>query len=382
MKSQNQILKFDVCLVSFSHPKNDARTLNLLRTIAKMRFSVCLIAFGEESDKSLFQELENVTFIPILESHKEKLWQRYLEFKNNTKQYLKLKAEFFIACDLYALPLARKLAFKSKAKLIYDSREIYSQLGTLSSQPVKQKILALIEKYLIVGVDEVLVSCDLDAKYLKKHFMHSVPYTTILNLPPYQKLENQNIIRDKYKIPNEKTILIYQGWLLEGRGIEEAIDSLEFLPNCILCIFGKGENENNLSEFAQSKSWSKQIIFCGTIPYDNLLNYTASADIGLALFKPISLSYINSLPNKLFEYIMAQIPVISTNLPAIEPIFAEYHIGKLVNKELNAKELSEAISEIIQNKKDNNFVYNLTDASQKYSYEAQENKIKALFDRK
>ena len=64
--------------------------------------------------------------------------------------------------------------------------------------------------------------------------------------------------------------------------------------------------------------------------YLNLLEITSSADIGIALIKPLSISYRYALPNKLFEYAAAGIPSLASNLPNMQYYIKKYNLGKTV----------------------------------------------------
>jgi glycosyltransferase involved in cell wall biosynthesis len=133
----------------------------------------------------------------------------------------------------------------------------------------------------------------------------------LLSHIPFQKPSCKIDFREEYGIPADKIILLYQGVLLEGRGIPLIMRTMRQVENSVLLILGDGEQKHNFQKLATELGVNDRIIFAGTIQQSELINYTAGADIGLSLIENISISYYHALPNKLFEDIMAGLPVLS-----------------------------------------------------------------------
>ena len=116
----------------------------------------------------------------------------------------------------------------------------------------------------------------------------------------------------------------------------------------------------------------------GAIKHENLINYTAGADIGLALIENISLSYYYALPNKLFEYIIAQIPVLVTELPQMEEIVNKYEVGEVLLND-TANELSKVLTKmIIQKDLLQKYKENCKIAAKELNWEVEFSKVKNL----
>jgi glycosyltransferase involved in cell wall biosynthesis len=119
---------------------------------------------------------------------------------------------------------------------------------------------------------------------------------------------------------------------MKGRGIESSIDAVNYLEDYVLVIIGNGGRMlEDLKNLVKKENLEDKVFFQEFVPYNELHQWTCSADIGLSLFEPISLSYKLALPNKLFEYAMAHIPSISTNLPAIYEIVKDYKFSELID---------------------------------------------------
>jgi len=147
--------------------------------------------------------------------------------------------------------------------------------------------------------------------------------------------KKSNYLRSKYNISKTDIILIYQGVLQKGRGVQQMISIIENTENTVGVIVGDGEEEYNYKKYVQNNSLNNRIYFIDSVPYLKLLQITCSADIGLALIRQIGISYQYALPNKLFEYAICGIPCLSSNLPNMKVFIDKYALGLYVNNNLN-----------------------------------------------
>lgn len=374
-------VKYDACFLCLDRLGSNARTLNMARTLVKHGKKVAALCIGSNEDADFFAA-EGIDLYPVKRTDYKKLWMRWSKFAYNAqKHFSEVGARTFWAGDLYSLHTAVQLTKKYRSRLYYDSREIYSALGPLAENPLKQKILSYIEMNLIGAVDEIIVSGPLDEEYLKEYFATEIPFNVIMNLPPYKEKTNHDLIRKIYEIPESSKILIYQGMLLDGRGIMPAIEALQFLEGFYLFIAGEGPSESKILEKAKFMNVSDRVILHGQVPYDDLHDWTCSADLGLALTRPISFSYKMALPNKFFEYCMAHIPTLISDLPASNPIVKERGIGKIVAAGSTARSVAEAIKEIFAPENYENYVKSCRKASKDLCYEAREDLIVGLAEK-
>lgn len=244
----------------------------------------------------------------------------------------KSKANIFFAEDIYSLPFLYFAAKLVNAKIYYDSRELYGFLAGLKDKQFIQRLLQKIEFYFISKVDCVIVTGDMDAEFLhEKYLLKDI--IVLRNLPKFYKPKTRNLLRKKFNIPKEKKILIYQGVILHGRGIKLLLETLKISDNYILVLLGDGEHLEYYQNYAAELSVVNKVIFAGKIEQHELLDFTVSADVGLALIENISLSYYYALPNKLFEYIMAEVPVVVSNMPQMKELVNKYNIGFVLEDE-------------------------------------------------
>jgi len=367
---------YDIIVIAFAKPSQDARLLNIIRTLSEEK-SICLFALDDKGFLS-FSEKHSIKYIPIHLCNSQFLFRKLLRFTFSVKEFSKkVSGSKILASDFYSLSAAASFK-KEHNSFFYDSREIYSALGSLSKSPIKQKILTLIEKSYVKYVDKIIVSGELDADYLKSNLYPDKDYSVIMNLPPYQEVVKSNYIREKYKISDLKKIIIYQGVFLNGRGLKSLINVVEKLNDYVLFAIGDGPLKIDLLNEVSKRNLYDKVIIANAVDYSELHNITCSADIGAALFEPISLSYTLALPNKLFEYILANIPVIATNLPAIKNINNEFQFGELVDNPYDIEEIKQKL--LFINSNTDFYCSNITNASKKYNYNTQIAKVKELFN--
>jgi glycosyltransferase involved in cell wall biosynthesis len=306
----------------------DTRCYNLFNSLNQKGYEVNFIGFDwltenfktQKGRKTIYKL--NKGFLSIL---------FYFNFIYKLKWNLfRSKASIFFAEDIYTLPFVVIFAKMKKAKVIYDSRELFGHLAGLKNRKIIQRIWKWIEIKFITKVDHIIVTGLMDEEYIFDEY--GLENTIVLrNLPVYSKPEKKINLRDKLFIRGDKKILIYQGMIHQGRGLHPTFNILKNLPNCVLVILGSGEYEEYYKDLADEMNLHSQVFFLGKVPQNDILNYTAAADIGLSIIENISLSYHYALPNKLFEYIMAETPVIVSKLPQMMEIVVEFGVGEVVD---------------------------------------------------
>jgi len=251
-----------------------------------------------------------------------------------------------IAGDYFALSAAVSFARRTGARLLYDMREFTFALGPLAKRPLRQKFIEWSERRLLRHVDMITVSGPLDAKVIEDRFRRKAE--VILNVPPYQPALRTDKLRKTFSISANTTVVLYQGVIHHGRGLEPFLRAMPFLPNVHLCVLGDGPAKGALQEISRECGVDDRTHWWASVPYDELHSWTCSADIGLCLIEPISMSYEYALPNKLFEYMMAGVPSLVTDLPALHEMVMREPVGMLVNRTLTPTEIVDAMNRIRQ----------------------------------
>ena len=335
-----------ICIAFLGNALHDSRIVNLTNSLKKDGCRVSVISFDWFISKEDYFRDDLRIF--RLTKGKFSLFF-YINFAVTLlKELINTRADIYFAEDFYTLPFVTIIAKARRAKVYYNSRELYAFLGGLRKRPYLQSIVKFIEKIFIRKADLVLTTGEMDSEFLEKFY--SIKNTLVIrNIPLLQEPSEKIDFRKIYGIGEEKVILLYQGVLLEGRGIPVIMRAMVSLPQTVLVLLGDGEQKNNFKSMSEKLNISDRVIFAGTFSQTQLINYTAAADIGLSLIENISVSYYHALPNKLFEYIMAGLPVLCSNLPQMKKIVEEYCVGEAISIE-DDKMVAAALKRFTENR--------------------------------
>ena len=237
------------------------------------------------------------------------------------------RADILLANDLDTLP-ANFLASKCRRSvLVYDTHEYFTEMAELYNRPFVKKIWRRIENYLFPKVRYILTVNNSIALLYKQKFNKEL--VVVRNIPA---TGNSSDDTANFSFPSNKKILLVQGaGLNENRGMEELIQSLQLISgDFILVIAGSGLLIGQLKQLAEGEL-NKRIFFTGLLTPKQLKQLTKTAWCGFSLDKPININQQASLPNKLFDYIAAGIPVIASNITEVAAIVNEYKVGKIIN---------------------------------------------------
>ena len=285
------------------------------------------------------------------------------------------KCDIYLSNDLDTL-LANFLASKiNKKPIVYDSHELFTETPELINKNFIKSFWVLIEKVCFPNLKYIMTVSEGIASFYKEKYKK--PILVIKNVPFLNKefsnnMESFNLLNFN---ENQKNI-IYQGSLNKDRGISLMIDAMQYV-NANLFLFGGGDLENELKRNVIKKGLNKKIFFIGRVPFQKLKNITNKFDLGLSFEKDTCLSYRFSLPNKIFDYVHAEIPVLASNLPDIFKFINDNHIGEVLMSR-NPKEVANQITIMLNKKK----VYGryLKKAKNNFCWEKEEIKIFNLFN--
>ncbi len=251
----------------------------------------------------------------------------------NIRLFFTLMFESFdllLGNDLDSLP-ANYLASKLKGRpLVYDSHEYFTEVPELVHRPKVQRFWKKIESMIVPKLQYAYTVNESIAELFRKEY--DVDFKSIRNVPEPHRLplRDKGILRRELGLPAEKHIVILQGAGINiQRGAEEAVMAMQYMENTLLLIVGGGDVIPQLKSMVKENGLLDKVRFEGKKNPNELVLFTHSADLGLSLDKDTNLNYRFSLPNKLFDYIQAGIPVLASDLPEIKRIVERYEIGRI-----------------------------------------------------
>ena len=303
----------------------DTRSFNLFKSLKDKNHDVKFFGFDWLTPDFQSIYTEDIVVKKLVKSKLSIFF--YLKFSFNLFfQLLKTKTDIYFASDFYALPFCSIAAILKRKKVFYDSREVYTGLPALNNKKIVKKFFKIIEGFFIKKCDYIVTTGELDSRFIEN--LYNLPTIDVLrNLPlPDQKIIPVNF-KSKFENFDVGKILLYQGIVVTGRGIETYFRVLEKYEKSYLVILGGGEDMDYYKNLADKMGIKNRVHFAGKVKQTELLNYTAGADVGLSLIDNISQNNEYALPNKLFEYLMADIPVIVSDLPQMKAVIDEYKVG-------------------------------------------------------
>lgn len=251
----------------------------------------------------------------------------------NTRLFLYLlfnKADVLVANDLDTLPANYLISKIRGSELYYDSHELFTEVPELVSRPRVQSVWQRIERWILPKISHMYtVNASIAAVYAAKY---KLEVGVVRNVPFRKRIESVTADRKQLGLPEDKKIFIFQGAGINvQRGAEEALQAMQYTTNLMLLFVGSGDVIPFLKEETKRRGLSAVVQFVPRQPMDKLIEYTRVADFGLSLDKDTNLNYRYSLPNKLFDYIQAELPVLVSSLPEVRKIVENYDIGEVAD---------------------------------------------------
>jgi len=316
------------------------------------------------------------------QTHRMKLLFRkgpmfYFEYNFRLFFYLlKSKIDVFVANDLDTLP-ANYLASRIKRKpLVYDSHEYFTEVPELIGRPVVRAIWTGLEKLLVPKVSAAYTVCDSIAEVYRD--LYKVDFKVVRNLPVCSQTKKPDVVE---KTEDQPKIILYQGALNLGRGIEAAIRAITYLEGTELWLAGDGDITKQLAQMVVELKLEDKVKFLGRLPIDRLHKITRKVDLGISLEEDLGLNYRFALPNKLFDYIQAGVPVLVSNLPEMRRVVEHYQIG-IIAETHQRKELAELMKvALFDEEKRLVWKQNLMKAAKELCWENEEEILRQIYMR-
>lgn len=282
------------------------------------------------------------------------------------------KTDAICAIDLDTiLPVFAVTKLRSKI-CIYDAHEYFTEVPEVIRRPLIKKIWEKIANFTIPKIHHCYTVGEALAKELSN--IYKVEFQIIRNVASWKDYNKHLSEKGFYNSDfyTENKILLYQGALNEGRGIEFAVDTMMYLEGYELWLAGEGDLSQFLREYTHEKSLSHKVKFLGMLAPDELREITQKADLGIHFTENLGLSYYYSLANRTFDYIHAGVPAIHPNFPEYQSIISKYAIGEILNGYC-PKTIAKQIIDIVEDKnKSIKYKINCKAAAKEFCWEKEE----------
>jgi glycosyltransferase involved in cell wall biosynthesis len=361
-----------ICMLVSSNVIDDPRVRKAAIIASENSFVVIAIGRHERKRETDYLKIKSYTIDSIKVYKKKevllsKLWERFYFSLVMLKKCYYHKPNIIHANDLDTLPIAYLASLLTKSKLVFDAHEIYTENGMVIKYPFLQKILKLIEKFLISKCNWFICVSYSAAKKYSEMYMIKEPLV-ITNCPFKYKEE----ILSK----NEIFEVLSHGIFVPDRGYEELLKSQKYLDEKKIRIKlrGKGDYKSKLEEIAVAERIPYKV-FENPVHVSEVVRAATKSHIGVVLTKPISINYSLTISNKIFEYINAGLPVIMSDLPEHRILNEKYNFGIIVS-EVTPMAISKEILNLFNDQKlYNNLKSNAIEASNILNWEIESKKL-------
>lgn len=251
---------------------------------------------------------------------------QYFEFNFRLLLYLVFhRADVYLSNDLDTL-LPNFLVSSARGKpLVYDSHEYFTGMAELETRTFKRKAWKMLERWILPKLRYAYtVNRSIQQLYKKEY---NIDMGVVRNVPELMLDDG------KSSIPTDGLLIVQGAGMNEGRGLEEIIMAMTHLPNHFrLLLVGSGTVWEKCRRLASELNLNERVEFKDRVPFEQLRSLTQTAWLGLSMDKPVSTNNRLFLPNKLFDYIHAGIPVLASALPEVKTIIEQYSVGYCIEE--------------------------------------------------
>ncbi len=306
----------------------DQRVNRTCVTLASMGFDVLLVGRHLKSSLPLPERPYHTKRLRLL-FHKGPLF--YAEYNLRLFFFLLFRnCDLLFSNDLDTLLANHFVSVHRFIPLVHDCHEYFRGVPELVGRPRVTKIWKRIEDRIFPKLRHVVAVNDSIAHIYQMEY--GTKMAVVRNVP-FRRKPVVPADRKALGIADGDRVILYQGAVNVGRGLEEIIQALPYIKSSVrLLIIGTGDILEQLKGFAKEQGLQDRVIFTGQIPFEQLPAYTALGDIGISIERDLGVNYQNCLPNKFLDYIQARIPVLISPFPEMEAIVTRFRIGRILRQ--------------------------------------------------
>ena len=359
-----------ILFVTIDSPENRTRLRNHIKTTQNAGHTVVLAANFKY--KSKFSEYGNANFHTAFESGPLK----FILFNIKLACYLLLhRYDCLYLRGIYVVPGARVAAFFKNKHMMYDAHKYFAGLSLVQKRLLRRIIWMAFERWIVRNASSVLTVSEPIAQQYRARYQALKRITVIRNLPGYQIANTE--IPEPYQLRYTQKVILFFGYLMPDRGLTCLLKAVADIPDVVLLIVGEGEMKSALVALSESMALSGRVKFMPFVPYKYLISFISQAYIGVSLLKPVSDNHRYALPNKLFECIMAGLPVLASDIPTHRFYINTYGVGLTVDVSSHVP-VRKCLKEMLSDHKQwQQWHENCLQAAKELNWENEEVKLKA-----
>ena len=420
-----------VCMYVWNHFTNDARVLRECTALSENGYEVDLVCIHDPKDKNMpYVEKRNENFqvlrvkrYPFILTFLQKAYKAIMANKAVAALagLLWLAFAFMLPAVILPLTLIAALLLKTKCKtvlirlciiarmirmgykkdydmyhsndlntlpqgyicskwrirkktLIYDSHEVQTSRTGYDSG-----FYGMMEKFLIKRIDAMIVENHTRAQYNEDLYGF---YPNVVHNYPFKQADKKVEKIDLHSmlgLPANEKILLYQGGIQTGRGLDKLIQAAPSFKEGTVVLIGDGRIKPQLEKMVDEASLHEKVKFLPKVPLQDLPKYTANAYLGFQILNNVCFNHYSASSNKLFEYMMAGVPVVACDFPEIKRVVQGEQTGICIDSHL-PEEIAKAVNLLLE-KQDlrDELSQNSKQASGKYNWDLEQENLLSVY---
>lgn len=346
----------------------DRRTVQMCRTlIEKFKIECTIIAALKGSDDF---KIDGLTVrrvapggVPALKGMKG-IWRPEMDIDYSDFYWLHARylhaameeeADYYMCCDLPVLPAGVMAARAKGVPFIYDAHELYPEQACFEAE--KRRLYAAVENEFIKYADLTITVNESIADEMAKRYNIKRPCVVLnaINASAGFDINGRyDYFREKLPAARGKKIVLFQGGFSPNRNLENLVKSAGFLggSDAVIVLMGFGDYGAVLKDLARKEGvLDSRVLFHPAVSQDELLEYSASADVGIIPYPHVDLNSYYCTPNKLFEFVQAGLPILANDSPELNRFVRGNNIG-LTRKMDTAEDIAGGITAILSEDRD------------------------------
>ncbi len=350
-----------VCMHVLVTASTDTRVMRAATALVKADCAVIVVDIEDEGSHRSEEDIRGVCMkhIVVSRSFLSTRFDKWTPvrlaqlFVRSTIRVIQTPADMYYAHDVSALPACYIAARLRHKPLIFDAHEMplferpLSEMGR--SRRWLHKLLGVLLAHIVPRCAGIITVSPPIVEEIRRRY--GVPEVALIrNVPEYRAVPKSNRLRQYLGLKPEVRIALYQGNLQANRGLDGLVRAAAFLEQeLVIVMMGEniGTTQAQLEALIVTEGVADRVIILPAVPHAELLDWIASADIGLNVASPdYSLNVRYFLPNKLFEYLMAGLPVLTSPLEAIVDVVKTYDVGQVLPS-LDPADIGEAMNRML-----------------------------------
>jgi glycosyltransferase involved in cell wall biosynthesis len=346
-----------VCMHVLGTARTDVRVMREAIALVEAGFDVSIVDVEAEQTRPVEEQIHGVRVKHIMKprwfgSTRFKPWflvKAAGMFIRGMFQLMQIPADIYHAHDETAFAATYVAARLRRKHLIFDAHELpFTGKSVTRWRRLHALAVGLVARMAPYCVGIITVSQPIAQEI---HSLYQGPEVTVIrNIPMYRTVQRSDRLREYLGLSPETRIALFQGAFNPDRELDRLVRSATFLdPDIVIVMMGNGPKaiQLPLEALVESEQVAERVKIIPPVPYEELLDWTASADIGLIIYSPdYSPNIRMCLPNKFFEYLMAGLPILSSQLDVVADLSRTYDVGQVVSS-LTPTDIAAAINTML-----------------------------------